>query len=352
MIASGSRNTWIFGENYATGQWFYFPAAFAVKSSIALLILLPLGFVFVFFEREKRREIMFLLAPAVAFFAVALTSKLNIGVRHILPVYAFFILAAAVGAVWLSRKFYFFRYVLGALLIFHAATAFRTAPNYIAFANDFFGGPSNTYRIFRESNVDWGQNFKLVNEYLARENIKDCWFAGFGNREVMSVSQPCRILPSGFARTFEVATVDQPVPAIPSVIQGTVLVSVSNLPPRGGDEYVPIAQSEPIAQIGGTIFVYRGRFEIPLAAALRHTTRTALLYLSRLEEALADARAAVELAPYDARTHLALGLSLLRAGKTDEARREFEAVIETAKSNPALFRNAEVRARQEIERLK
>jgi 4-amino-4-deoxy-L-arabinose transferase-like glycosyltransferase len=353
VVASGSRNTWIFGENYATGQWFYFPLAFAVKSSIALLILLPLGFVFAFFNREKWREMLFILLPPVFFFAFALTSKLNIGVRHILPVYAFFIVAAAVGAVWISRKFYYFRYALVALLIFHAAAAVRTAPNYIAFSNDFFGGTNHTYRIFRESNVDWGQNFKLVNEYLARENITDCWFAGFGNREVMSVSQPCRILPVGFARTFETARVDEPVPPIPSVIEGTVLISVSNLPPRGGDEYVPIAQSEPIAQIGGTIFVYRGRFEIPLAAALRHTMRTAqLLQLNRTEEAIADARRAVELAPLDARPHLALGLSLLRAGKREEARRAFETVIETSKSNPALFHNSEVRARREIERLK
>ena len=348
IIASGSRNSRIFDRNYPTGQWFYFPLAFVVKSSVALLILLPLGLLFPFFNRERRREMMFLLVPPLLFFAVALTSPLNIGVRHILPVYPFFILVSAVGAVWLSRKFYLFRYVLLALLIFHAATAIRTAPNYMAFSNDFWGGTDNTYRVFRDPNVDFGQNTKLVNEYLARENITDCWFASQGNAELTRVSQPCRLMPGSFPQSLT----DQPDEPVPPVIEGTVLLTVLTLPPRGGTEYLPIAQSKPIAQIGGSIFVYQGRFEIPLAAALSHAERAnQFVRLNRFEEAVADGRKAIELAPDDSRAHFSLGIALARAGQKDEARREFETVIETAKSNPSLFRNVEVRAQQEIKRL-
>jgi glycopeptide antibiotics resistance protein len=71
----GSRNTFIFNRNYESGQWFYFPAAFAIKSSAALLLLLPFGLLLPFFKSEKRREMMFLLAPPVLFFAVALSSE-------------------------------------------------------------------------------------------------------------------------------------------------------------------------------------------------------------------------------------------------------------------------------------
>jgi tetratricopeptide (TPR) repeat protein len=291
---------------------------------------------------------LFLLTPPLFFFAFSLTSKLNIGVRHILPVYAFFIVTAAVGAVWTSRKFRFFRYILLLILLFHAGVALRVAPDYIAFANDFAGGTNKTYRIFPDdSSVEWGQNDKLVNEYLARENIKDCWFAGWGNVELMSVSQPCRMLPNSFPRV--IVPLDEP---IPPVIEGTVLISVASLPPRGGSEYLPVAQSEPIAQIGGSIFVYQGRFEVPLVAALSHATRAnQLVRPNRFEEAVADARAAVELAPDDPRPHLSLGIALSRNGKTDEARKEFETVIELAKSNASLFRNAENRARRELGRV-
>ncbi|HUE84264.1 MAG TPA: glycosyltransferase family 39 protein [Pyrinomonadaceae bacterium] len=348
VVATGSRNTWIFDRNYPTGQWFYFPLAFAVKSSVALLLLLPLGLLFPFFNPEKRREVMFLLVPSLLFFAVSLTSGLNIGVRHILPVYPFFVVIAGGGAVWAGRKFHVFRYILIALLLFHAATAVRTAPNYMAFANDFWGGTNNTYRIFREANVDFGQNTKLVNEYLARENISDCWFASQGNVELTRVSQPCRLMPG----SFPASVTDEPDEPVPPVIEGTVLLGVLSLPPRGGNEYVPITQSQPIAQIGGSIFVYQGRFEIPIAAALSHAERAnQFVRLNRFEEAVADGRKAIELAPDDARTHLSLGIALARTGQNDEARRELEKVSQVAKSNPTLFRNAEVRAQRELGRL-
>ena len=114
---------------------------------------------------------------------------------------------------------------------------------------------------------------------------------------------------------------------------------------------MPIARSAPIAQIGGNIFVYRGRFEIPLAAAMSHAYRSGqFLRSNRVAEAVAEGRKAIELGANDPRTHLALGLALVRNGQKDEARREFETVIELAKSNP-VFRNAEVRVRQEIKRL-
>jgi 4-amino-4-deoxy-L-arabinose transferase-like glycosyltransferase len=348
IIASGSRNAYIFDHNYPTGRWFYFPLAFIVKSSVALLLLLPLGFLFTFFDREKRREMLFLLIPPLLFFAVALTSQLNIGVRHILPVYPFFIVIAAVGAVWLSRKLYLFRYVLICLLLFHAATSVRTAPNFMAFSNDLWGGTNNTYRIFRGPDVDWGQNTKLVAEYLARESITDCWFAPYGLTDLTRVLQPCRLMPGGFPADVT----DDPIDPTPSVIEGTVLLSITTLPPRGGPEFLPVAESEPIAEIGGSVFVYRGRFEIPLAAALSHAIRAdQLVRLKRFDEAIVDGRKAVELGPEDSRTHLSLGLAWARAGQKEEARREFEKVVETSASNPALFRSAEVRARQEMGRL-
>lgn len=348
IVATGSRNAFIFDRNYPTGQWFYFPLAFSVKTSVALLLLLPIGFVMAFFLRENRREFMFLLVPPVLFFAIALTSGMNLGVRHILPVYPFFIVVSAVGAVALCRKFPPFRYVLILILLFHAAMAYRIAPHYIVFANDFWGGSNNTYRILPDGNTDWGQNLKFVNEYLAQNNINDCWFVGMGNAQLKRVSQPCRIMPDTF-RWWMNNAVDEPVPPI---IEGTVLISTRDLPPRGGKEYLPVTQGEPIAQIGGSIFVYQGRFEVPLVAALSRVRRSGqFARLNRVEEAVTEGREAVNLAAADPRAHLALGLALLRAGQKTEARREFAEVVELTKSNPALFRAEEVRARLEIERL-
>ena len=350
VIAFGSRNTFIFGRNYPTGQWFYFPLAFVVKSSIALLLLLPIGLIFAYLNRDKWREVMFLLAPAVIFFIFASSSNFTTGIRHILAVYAFLIVLAAAGGVWLCRRFRYFRYVLFLVLAYNAAAAFRTAPNYLAFANDLWGGYEGTHRIFVDSNTETGQSMKLVSEYLAREGVQDCWIATFGpHPEMIRFVQPCRPMPSGVVRIMSSRNLIDPVPP---VIDGTVLLSVRELPPAGGNEYVPIAKSEPVALIGGNTYVYRGRFEVPLAAAISRVHRSDYFRRAdQIENAIAEAQEAIALAPNDPRPHLALGRAFVRAGQKQEAQQELETAVNLAKQDPR-FRNQEVWAQQELDRMK
>ena len=349
VLSSSSRPMYLLGEVYPTGRWFYFPVAFLIKTSIALLVLLAAGLLTFKLYRERGREMLFLLLPSLAFFGISLLSKMNIGVRHILPVYGFFIVIAAAGGCALSRKHKIAAWVLILLLVAHAATAFQTAPNYLAFSNILWGGTNNTYRLLTDSNVEWGQNLKLVNEYLRSENINDCWFANFGGGELARRALPCRLMPG----SYDWNATEEPVDPIPGVIEGTILLSVAVLPPLGGDEYKSVIASEPVAQIGGSIFVYRGRFEVPLASALSYVARSQqLVRMNRFEEAIVDGRQAINLLPDDARSHYALGVALARADQRDEARREFEATIQLAKSNPALFRQAEMRAGAELEQLK
>ena len=333
VMRAGNRPMYLFGEVYPTARWFYFPAAFSIKTSVALLILLILSLLTIGLYRTRRREMLFLLLPALIFFGVSLTSGLNIGVRHILPVYPFFIVIAAAGACFWARKYRIVKYILIALLIFHAVAAFRTAPNYLAFANDFWGGTNNTYRLLGDSNVEWGQNNKLVREYVERENINDCRLVAFGYGELVQAYQPCKLLPNDYGWNFS----EQLVEPVPPVIEGTIFLSVASFPPLGGDEYAPILKTKPITQIGGSIFVYQGRFEIPLVAALSYAGRAdQFIELDRLDEAVADGQKAVELAPNDPRPHLILGAVLTLSKRPDEARRELETSIKLAEANPSM----------------
>lgn len=287
---------------------------------------------------------MFLLAPAVDFFIFASSSTFTNSVRHILPVYGFLIALSSAGAVWLCRKFNAFRYALVALLVFNAAAAVRTAPNYLAFANDLWGGYENTHRTLMS---DIGQNMKLVSEYLARENVQDCWIVALVHPEMIRSVQPCRPMPSGVRIMISRNVIDP----VPPVIEGTIVVTERDVPPLGGDEYVPITKSEPIAFIGGNTFVYRGRFEVPLAAAMSRVHRSGFfLRASDVDNAIAEGRQAIGLGPNDPRTHLALGLALARGGQKEEARSELGKASELAKAD-VRFRNQEVRARLELERM-
>jgi len=348
VISWSSRNTFLFGKNYPTGQWFFFPVAFAVKSNIALLLLFPLGLALPFLLREKRREAMFLLLPALTFFTIATTSNFTNSVRHILPVYPFLIVAAAAGGVWLARRYRVAAVALAMLLVFNAVACIRTAPSYLAFANDVWGGSNRTREVFSGANVDTGQNIKLVNNYIAKHNIGECWIAGFVHPEMLPHVQPCRQMPSG----LRIMISRNPIEPVPPVIEGTVFISSNELPPQGASEYTPIARGEPETVIGGSMLVYRGRFEVPLVAALSHVHRSgAYLRHGEVEDAVAEARIAVDFFSDDPRPHLALGLALVRAKQFDEARDELSKA-ESISEGKAVFRNQEVRARQELLKLK
>ena len=347
VISWSSRNTVLFNRNYPAGNCLFFPVSLVVKTNIALVLLVPVGLIFLFFARNKWREGMFLLIPAIVFLIFASLSSFTNGVRHILPIYGFLIVLASAGAIWVCRKFNACRYVCVALLVFNTAAALRTAPKYLAFANDLWGGDKNTHRIFRGSNVDTGQSMKLVSEYLASQNIKDCWLASFVHPEMIRAVQPCRPMPSW----LRPAVSRDPIDAVPPVIEGVVVLSVNELPTQAGDEYVPIAKSEPIAFIGANTYVYRGRFEVPLVAAISRVHRSNhFMRVNDIDQSISEARQAVELGPNDPRTHLALGLSLARGGQKEVARNELNKAAELAKDD-ARFRNQEVRANQELERL-
>ena len=143
-----------------------------------------------------------------------------------------------------------------------------------------------------------------------------------------------------------------PIEPVPPVIEGTVFISSNELPPQGASEYTPIARGEPETVIGGSMLVYRGRFEVPLVAALSHVHRSgAYLRHGEVEDAVAEARIAVDFFSDDPRPHLALGLALVRAKQFDEARDELSKA-ESISEGKAVFRNQEVRARQELLKLK
>ena len=333
VLALGQRPTYLLGKVYRTGQWFYFPLAFAIKSSLTLLILLAGALLTPALYRTHPREMLFLLLPALAYFGVSLSSGLNIGVRHLLPVYPFFMVVAAAGACWWSRRHRWCLYGLTVLLVFHAVTAVRAAPSYLGFANELWGGTRNTYRLLNDSNADWGQNLKLVERYVNEHDIRDCWIAAIGMPDVVRPYTPCRPLPA-----YNWSATPQLVDLVPPVIEGTVFISAWELPPWGGHEYAALAETPPLDVIGGSVLVFRGRFAVPLAAALSYMARAdQQIGWGRYEAALQDARKGVELGPDDPRTHWEFANALARNGLMNEARGEVEAARRLAPAGPAYF---------------
>jgi hypothetical protein len=332
-ITAGFSHTYLFGKVYPHGQWLYFPAAFLIKSTVTLIILLLLApFAIVLRGAQHRRELWFLAIPPAIYFAVAISSGMNIGVRHILPIYPFLMVLAG----WAAAQFISHRrrwaWMVAVVMAFGVVSSLRTFPTYIAYANELWGGPANTYKYLSDSNVDWGQQLKSIKTYLDQRHAKNCWFAYFGEVVIDPhyYGIPCQPLTT-------ISTVWlQPSIDVPASIDGPVLISAGVLSgyefgPGSLNPYDQFQRLSPAAVIENGVFVFNGHFEIPLASALNHVTQAQLLDQSgHLDQALGEAQTAVALEPDSVQTQAELGHLLMKVNRPDEARQAFQQALAQA----------------------
>jgi 4-amino-4-deoxy-L-arabinose transferase-like glycosyltransferase len=330
----------LLGTDYATGHWFYFPIAFLIKSTLGFLaLLLAAPFLKDLWKAGKWHATFYLLLPALMYFGVSLASTMNIGIRHILPVYPFFILIAAAAAVALARMRSWGPYAAGALLLFHVASSARVFPNYLTYANEAWGGPTNTYRLLTDSNADWGQGLRAAKSYLDAHYIKDCWFAHYGwNTNPAYYNVPCKPLPEAIGHMF-----GGTLPPVPARIEGTVLVSGSEADgdywgPGDLNPYEQFLHRRPDDLIANSILVFHGQFDLPLLSALSHASHAQQLAgRQEWDQSLTEAHIAISLAPRSAEAHAVLGNILLAMGRTEEARRSFQDALSLAQTDHPQF---------------
>jgi dolichyl-phosphate-mannose--protein O-mannosyl transferase len=86
----------LLGEYSEHGWWYYFPVAFALKTTIPFLLLTIVSVAWAV-RRAFRRDVKFLLllAPVVIYAVPAMLAGINIGIRHFLPVFPFFFILGA-----------------------------------------------------------------------------------------------------------------------------------------------------------------------------------------------------------------------------------------------------------------
>lgn len=173
LHAAQSRGSFLAGEYSSTGWWWFFPFAFFVKSTIAELVAaasLPLFFALTWSRERsavvhKLKQLTPLLILAGVYGTASLTSHLNIGQRHILPLYpVLFIAAGSLVAFAPRRAGWFVMAALGTVAAYESATI---RPHYLAFFNRLAGGPDAGWRLLGDSSLDWGQNLPRLARWLA-----------------------------------------------------------------------------------------------------------------------------------------------------------------------------------------
>jgi hypothetical protein len=285
---------------------------------------------------KKRREVFYTLAPPVIYLAVAMMSGMNIGARHLLPMYAFVIIFAAAGTVALAgmngRINRRWAVVCSVLIAASIVSSLLVFPNEIAYANEAWGGPKNVHNLLSDANVDWAQQLFQVKQWQDRHPDGECWFAYFARPEIDPgvYGIRCHALPTIDTQWLGSADI------IPPSITGAVVISAGDLsgcewPSGQVNPYRSFQSLRPDVAIDDSVFVYEGTFAVPEISAVSHAQQSEiLLEKNQAGPALALAGAAVAIAPDNLFAETALGDAANASGDKQTAETAWLAAIQIA----------------------
>jgi hypothetical protein len=176
------RPSFLLGEIRGTGWWYYFPLAWLFKTPLSLVLLAAGAAVVAAGALGRGRYSAWLIVPPGVFLLAAMTSNLNIGLRHILPVVPF----VAIG-IGLASAHVAVRWPRGALIalaglfVCLAAEVVPKAGGHIQFFNLAAGGSRGGLRLLSDSNLDWGQDLPALYAYRGRHPDETLYLYRFGH---------------------------------------------------------------------------------------------------------------------------------------------------------------------------
>jgi hypothetical protein len=329
MLSREGRPAFLLGHLYPAGRWFYFPTVFVIKSTLAFMILLALVFVARgIWRREYRRELLFLVMPPAIWFAIAMTSKLAIGLRHVLPIYPFLVVLAGAVAWMLIQQSRRWAYVVTILLALHIVSSLWAFPNYLPYSNEAFGGPSNSYKVVSDANLGWEGGLKGLQSYLNSRHITHCWFAYDGPVDPAYYHIPCSPTPTLFSWLSQ-----RPQAVVPEKIEGPVFIGSNAMTgfdfgPEDMNPYSQFVNLRPSTVLQGEILAYDGSFRVNQISALSHfVVAEHLVAQKQLDAALLEYKLAEQLDPEAILTHESLASLYAQRKQPDEAMREYQTAM-------------------------
>lgn len=244
------QHAYLLGQTNERGWWWYFPATIAVKfpaPTFSLLmgaLVLAVWWRFVWHRRPTSRD-WYVLIPLVIYGGISLFSRLNLGIRHLLPLFPFlFILAAR---IWLQSWPGYNRLrqgIPGLAIVALAIGTLQTHPRELASFSWFVGGAKQGHRFVMDSNLDWGQDLFRLKKYL----------------ESQAVDERVALAYSGTARPQYYGLRTEPLPTNNDPAQkkftGIAAISLGNL--IGQPEHYGWVRNYPLVdRVGASILIYR-----------------------------------------------------------------------------------------------
>ncbi len=239
--SGGMRSSFLLGELYQGGRWYYFPVALLLKTPLPTLLLLIAALIKLWRRPLPLWRMILLSAFPISYLLVSIAANINIGYRHILPIVPFLYLGignlatrpAAIpdrqnpksrsGIGW-EIMHYASRYALPALLLWQCGGTLAVAPYHLTFFNELVGGPANGWRYLSDSNVDWNQGLKATRAYLNSHPLEDVHLSIFPQYLPLEVY--------GLEKTIPLPPYPEASPVMPARYNptpGTYIISASTL---------------------------------------------------------------------------------------------------------------------------
>ena len=142
--------------------------------------------------------------------------------------------------------------LMGLLLGWYVYETLAVHPHYLAYFNQFVGGPPKGYRHLVDSNLDWGQDLKGLKSYMDQNGIDTMKLSYFGTAD-----------PSQYGITYEMLpsfVIPEPPTLCRELRQGDIVaISATNLYPLYVDLGVLgqyLRDRRPKDHIGHSIYIY------------------------------------------------------------------------------------------------
>ncbi len=251
------RGKYLMGRRHPKGFWYFTYVAFLIKTPIPLILAFFLALATL--PSSSRRYLAFFVAPALVL--VGMTLKFHdFAYRYInLPLVPFIaILVGRLAILPVMRK----KAAIAAAAValgWYVGSAVWIHPHYLAYFNEFIGGPSQGYRYMLSSNLDWGQELLHLKTFMEQEGIETIKLSYNGTAVPEYHGVRHEKLPGIDASTFSDYRRRYPYVDIRPTdgwiaISATCLQNIEGVYP--GASYRWLQQFEPKAVLGYSLFVY------------------------------------------------------------------------------------------------
>lgn len=241
------HKSYLLGEVRSTGWWYFFPVALAVKTPLPFLLLAAAGLVVAWrgvpgIERRRRLEPGLI---ALAMLLACLPSRINIGLRHILPIYPFLAILAGIGIVglWRAQRAKLAARAAAVLLMAWQLVGSALAhPDYLAWFNELAG--EHPERILVDSDLDDGQDLERLADTLRARGIRTVSLAYAGSATVAEHGLPT------------VRWLEPHHPVHGWVAASLYSIKLGSLDRPGHDDFAWLEGYRPVAKVGQSIRLY------------------------------------------------------------------------------------------------